>query len=457
MMQVKHELHIENDVLGTIMYFEEYNHPKVRDALLKLSDNCFYNICNRKIFGLIKDLFDKKKSFGFVDILTLLPNNDDALHNHLGWLIDSFDKLHFSDRQFGSYVDKLVDMRHWNKQIKLSATLTSNIQSCSNYEEAQDLLIDSMRAMSSVASHKKISGTTSADMADAYFSGKIKKEIRVPTTCNLLNKALSGGLVPKSLVVIAAGASVGKTGFAIYLADCIARAQPDTETLFFSLEMECRNIWMRHVGICAGKSFDWLDDKEMLTAISKSMESPLEIYDTATTHECSDIDFICNTARLTAIKKKVSVIVVDYLGLVDVKTRFERNDLKQSYITGKLAQLAIELDCIVIALSQINRNAALRSTDDRCPWPHDAADSSGGHRSSTLWIGVDRPELYRDESDFANQFVVKCRKNRFGDTFELVYAFNQGTFGHYTYPRGYKPFAKKQPKPEQEKIEEQAF
>jgi replicative DNA helicase len=119
---------------------------------------------------------------------------------------------------------------------------------------------------------------------------------------------------------------------------------------------------------------------------------------------------------------------VDYLGLVQNKGNFERNDLKQSDITSKLAQLAIELNCIVIALSQINRGASNRGAEDRCPWPHDAADSSGGHRSSSLWLGVDRPELYQDDPCYRNQFVVKCRKNRFGNTFDLIFAFNEGTF-----------------------------
>jgi replicative DNA helicase len=120
--------------------------------------------------------------------------------------------------------------------------------------------------------------------------------------------------------------------------------------------------------------------------------------------------------------------VVDYLGLVESKQHYERNDLKQTDITSKLARLAIELNCTVIALSQINRGAANRSIDDRCPWPHDASDSSGGHKSASLWLGLDRPELYQSDLSYRNQFVVKCRKNRFGPTFELLFAFNDGTF-----------------------------
>ena len=255
--------------------------------------------------------------------------------------------------------------------------------------------------------------------------------------------------MPKSLVIVAAGASVGKTGFSIFLMDCIARVQPDSESLFFSIEMEYKHIWMRHVGICAGKPFDKLSYDERMGAVTKSIQVPMKIYDTAMCHAVADIDFILTTARLRAMEKPISVIVVDYLTLVETKMHFERNDLKQSYITGKLAQLAIELNCTVIALSQINRGAANRGIEDRCPWPHDAADSSGGHRSASLWFGVDRPELYQDDPSYQNQFVVKCRKNRFGDIFEMVYGFNGGAFGKYSPSPYYRPFAPKKSKEEE--------
>jgi replicative DNA helicase len=290
------------------------------------------------------------------------------------------------------------------------------------------ILVEHVNEIANLNYRESKHGMSNIEIAEAFYDGKITQSKKLPTTCDQLNDALEGGIMPKSLIIIAAGASVGKTGFSIYLLDCIARAHPGSESLFFSIEMEYDQIWMRHVGICAGKQFDKLTNDERLAAIAKTLEVPMKIYDTALCRATSDIDFILTTARLRAMEKPISVIVVDYLGLVQNKGNFERNDLKQSDITSKLAQLAIELNCIVIALSQINRGASNRGAEDRCPWPHDAADSSGGHRSSSLWLGVDRPELYQDDPCYRNQFVVKCRKNRFGNTFDLIFAFNEGTF-----------------------------
>jgi replicative DNA helicase len=238
--------------------------------------------------------------------------------------------------------------------------------------------------------------------------------------------------MPKSLIFAAAAPSTGKTGFAIYLLEVIARTQPDKECLFFSLEMEAMHIAMRHIGICAGKKFDSLSKEERLLASCKSKELKASVFDTNILKNGADIDVITTTARMRAKDNKISVIVVDYLGLVKVKGKFERNDLKLTEITDQLGQLAIELNCTVIVLSQINRQAAQRGEEDRCPWPHDAANSSGGHNSASYWLGLDRPEIYRPhEREFENQFVVKCRKNRFGDLHDTIYGFNGGTFGDY--------------------------
>jgi replicative DNA helicase len=118
---------------------------------------------------------------------------------------------------------------------------------------------------------------------------------------------------------------------------------------------------------------------------------------------------------------------VDYLGLVqNTNNKLESHVLRQANITEQLAALAIELDCIVIALSQVNREYANRQ--DKCPVTSDAADSSGSERSSTVWLGVHRPYADDEVSGTENHFVVKCRKNRFGPLWKAVFDFQDGVF-----------------------------
>lgn len=419
---------LESRVLETLMDLESPTEYRIQQAMLKLKPKCFYKPENVEIFGLIRKAFDESRTFGFVDILIECSVNTD-LHEHMVKIMSDFREYHASNVHFECDIDKLLTLANLRKQLSLNSQIITAVDECTDPIEAQNILADGLRDMASLTLIESKHGISNDEIAADYLDGKIAEDMKLPTTSKQLNDLLAGGIMPKSLIIVAAGASVGKTGFSIWLLDAIARNQPDRESLFFSIEMEYKHIWMRHVGICAGKTFDKLTEEERTRAVRKSMQVPMKIYDAAICRQVADIDFILNTSRLRALQRPISVIVVDYLGLVQSNGKFDSNYLKHEYVTSRLAELAIQLNCTVIALSQINRGAANRSNDDRCPWPHDAADSSGGHRSSSLWLGVDRPELYQDDPCYRGQFVVKARKNRFGNTFDWLLDFKDGAFG----------------------------
>lgn len=428
MIQPKYSLETEQEVLETLMHFADHNNIRVQKAMLQLTTDCFYNLDNRHIFGMIKNCFSSQEAFHFVDILVLIPRESKELHESLSWLIDNYGKCHAGEANFEHYVTRLLTLAQLRKQLILAEQMVKEVRECASPEESQAILAASITDISELSFRQSKYGIDYIEIAENFYDGKMVQEKKIPTSCDQLNNALQGGFMPKSLIIAAAAPSVGKTGFSIFLMDAIASNYPDSQSLFFSIEMEYEHIWKRHVGVRAGKIFDKLSYDEQMSAISGLMCQPTKVYDAELCRSVADIDFILTTARLKAMEKPISVIVVDYLGLVESKGSFERNDLKQTDITSKLARLAIELNCIVIALSQINRGAANRAIDDRCPWPHDASDSSGGHKSASYWLGLDRPELYQDDPSYQNQFVVKCRKNRFGETFDLIFAFNEGTF-----------------------------
>lgn len=427
MRVVNHCVELERRTLQDIMDIGQFSDERIQKAFLLLTTSCFYDPTLADLFLIIKKCFEKQDSFGFIDILSLIPVKDNVLHDQLTWIMEEYRNFPFSN-SIEKNVHKLITLTAIRKQIYLMDSTIIEVANCRDPDEAQSLMTEKLTKMIQIGYRESKDGISNFELSEAYYSGDINTELKIPTTNQKLNECLNGGIMSKSYITLAADAGVGKTGFGIYFLDCIARSQPGHQNLFFSLEMEAKHIWMRHVGIRAGKKFEDLTNEERLDAIASAMEIPIKIYDSSLCQSASDIDFIVTTARLKAQEKPISVIVVDYLGLVQNKGNFERNDLKQADITTKLANLAIELNCVVIGLTQINRNAANRATDDRCPYPSDAADSSGSFRSSTLWIGLDRPELYKNDPNFSNRFVVKCRKNRFGSNFELTFAFNDGTF-----------------------------
>lgn len=423
-----YSIELEQRVLETLMHFGVHNNALIQKSMLVLQPQCFYNAYNVHLFGMIHDCFKKQLPFSFVDILVLIPKDNPALHDALAWIMDNYRNFHTGESGFEYDVERLLLFLRLRQQMKISTQMIEDVKNCPNPEDAQNILISSLHEISSISFKKSKHGISNAEIAEMFYDDKLDSDLIHITTCNQLNNALNGGIMSKSLIAVAAGAGVGKTSFSIFLLESIARNQPDNQTLFFSLEMEAKHIWMRHVGICGKNQFEKLNKTERLNAVAKAIEIPMQIYDSAICRAVSDIDFIITTSQLRAMDKKISVIVVDYLGLVECQGNFESNALKQTEIASRLAKLAIELDCIVIALTQINRSPSARATDDRCPYPSDASGSSGSYFSSTLWLGVDRPELYQNDAAYRNQFVIKCRKNRFGGAFELILAFNNGTF-----------------------------
>jgi replicative DNA helicase len=430
---------LEQRVLENLMHFGTHTAHRAQKAMLELSGECFYNPDHQEIFGIIWKSFYDSEGFNFYDILMKMRRNCPS-EATLNWITDNHRQLWVNADSFESDVAKLIITAQLRKQIAIAKDMIVQVENAISPNDARDILNRHISEISSLNFTKSKDGISEIDLADEYLEGNLPPDMRISTTSKQLNLALGGGVVPKSLITIAAAAGVGKTGFAIFLLDSIARAEPGKHSLFFSLEMEAKHIWMRHVGIKAGRLFDTIPSDKMMDYIASCLEIPLTIYDTSMSRSTDDIDYILTMSRLKSAEKPLSVIVVDYLGLVKNKGNFERNDLRQADITSKLAKLALELNCIVIALSQVNRNSSGR--EDKCPRPEDAADSSGSHRSSALWLGLDRPGEYRDEPDFKNQFIVKCRKNRFGNSFELIYAFNDGTFGEVKEGYFKKPFAR---------------
>ena len=443
MKEIKHSPELERLVLMQLMHIGNHNDSRCQKALLSITTDCFYNLYHQQILALIRNCFNNNQSFGLVDILMLIPHHQTELHETHSWIMEQYNETFTGMANFDAYVNRLIAMNIIRKQMDVVTEMTSQVNQIADPADAQFCLMDHITQISNLSFRESKDGISNIELAEQYFEGKLRDDLIIPTTCGQLNDLLGGGIMSKSLITVAAGAGVGKTGFAIWLMDVIARNQLDSQSLFFSLEMESKHIWMRHAGICGGIQFDKMSEQQRNDAIVKSSMIPVKIYDCSTTRMANDIDFIITTARLKAAEKPISVIVVDYLGLVQNRGSFERNDLKQADITTKLANLALELNCIVVALSQINRSASARAKDDQCPYPSDAADSSGSHRSSTLWFGVDRPELYQDDPSYINQFVIKCRKNRFGGIFEMVMAFNDATFSAVNQHYFRKPYAKK--------------
>ena len=408
---------IEQRVLGALMQIGDPNNVIVQESMLKLTNACFCNREATQLFDLIQHAFKCKQHFDYSHLESYVPTE---LHEYFATIISSYytSNMLLQDVETLNHEQKARNIGAKFKDVNHSFTREPIAK------EACQIAVAGCIAISKMASIEEEHVYTAERLADMFLSDEGAEDEIIPTGIKSIDNINDGGFKVKSLITIAGRSGMGKTCFATHLAHSLASNHKRKHVLFYSLEMSAISIYSKQISTIAGKQAKKLNITERLLAVAVSMDFPF----TVDSKQDASIDYIETTARIVALSKPVSVIVVDYLNIVSNKATFESHALRQSDISKRLAALAAELNCIVIALSQVNRDYSGRP--DKCPITSDAADSSGSERSSTYWLGIHRPEV-DDECDKSvkNQFIVKCRKNRWGAPWSVVFAFNEATFG----------------------------
>lgn len=421
-MKIKQCPETETAVLGTIISIGDYNNLSVQKAMLSLTEGCFYSPPAREIYRMVRKCFDDKKLFDGVSICDLLRFVDLQVYTYF----ESSLKNHYiSESSLEVRVDKLQRFDQLRQQINCLLRGVQEAQEAHDLDEAFALVTKGVKEVESIGLQACADGESYDQITTNYFTGVYDYAIKIPTNIAHFDLATKGGIENGSLVTVCGGSGVGKTFFGTYLMSAITRTITDKQSLFFSLEMQNYHIWERLTEIVGRKKIGDMSEIEIAAAVTTAKQRKITFYG-AEYDYIEDIETIC---RLKAMESPLSVVVVDYLALVKNKNANERHYLQQTDVATRLAKLAGTLNCIVIALSQANRDLGKRDVNDRCPYFTDAADSLGAYRSSTLWLGIDRPELHdKDDSFLRNQFVAKCRKYRNGDPFDIYWKFDGGLF-----------------------------
>jgi replicative DNA helicase len=120
---------------------------------------------------------------------------------------------------------------------------------------------------------------------------------------------------------------------------------------------------------------------------------------------------------------KIGLICVDYLTLMEAE-KADRNDLAYGMITKALKNLAKELNCAVLMLTQLNRG--LENRPDKRPMPSDSRDTGQIEQDVDLWIGLYKESVYDEEIQDQGLTEVLVRLNRHGGTGTAFVEMRQG-------------------------------
>lgn len=238
-----------------------------------------------------------------------------------------------------------------------------------------------------------------------------------------LNKKING-LQRTDLILLAARPAMGKTAFSLNLVQNAA-LKGDASVAVFSLEMSKEQLVQRMLSAQSNVELSKIktgtlgdsDWPRIIDAMAVLSEANIFIDDTPGI-KISEIRSKC---RRLKIEKGLDLILIDYLQLMEGEGKNENRQQEIAKISRSLKILAKELDCPVVALSQLSRSPELRK--DHRPILSDLRESGSIEQDADIVMFLYRDEYYHDDSEKKNIGEVIVAKNRHGETgsVELVW------------------------------------
>ena len=240
---------------------------------------------------------------------------------------------------------------------------------------------------------------------------------------------LTAGLQNGELIIIAGRPSMGKTAFALNIAEHTALAD-ENPVAIFSMEMSASSLAQRMISslgrvnahsIKTGQlqEKDW---NRVDGAIQQMKNAPIYIDDTPS---LTPIELRARARRIQR-EKGLSLIVIDYLQLMSVHGNKENRATEISEISRNLKALARELNIPIIALSQLNRSVEQRT--DKQPQMSDLRESGAIEQDADLIAFIYREEVYDPDTDKKGVALINVAKQRNGS----IGQFNLTFLGRYT-------------------------
>jgi len=247
----------------------------------------------------------------------------------------------------------------------------------------------------------------------------------IPTGYSDLDR-MTSGLQPGDLIIVAGRPSMGKTAFSLNIAEHVA-LDAGLPVAVFSMEMGAQQLVMRMIGsvgrldqhkLRIGQLKD--DDWQRLTyALGKLNDAPFYIDETPALNA---LEVRARARRLMRqCGGKMGLIVIDYLQLMSSASQGENRATEISEISRSLKALAKELNCPVVALSQLNRS--LEQRPNKRPVMSDLRESGAIEQDADVIFFIYRDEVYNPDSQDKGKAEIIIGKQRNGPIGMVPLAF----------------------------------
>jgi len=406
-------------VLGSMILDREV----IGDVSLRLKEVDFSFIPHQKIYETLLTLYEKNLE---TDLLILKEYLEKAgTLDQIGgveYLVKIAETVPSSAN--ASYYSEIVREKSIQRGLIEAATLIIK-KARGNPEDMTKLLDECETKIFEIAERGESKTTesikdllkTTLENIDSLQASDLGRITGLPTHYSELDEILDG-LHPSELLILAARPSMGKTSFALNIADNVATMN-NSAVLIFSCEMAKEQIAQNM--LCANARIDAHrmrrgnlnenDWEELPLAADRLSSAPVYIDDTPA---LSVFGLRSKSGRLAA-RVGIKLIIVDYLQLLTYGRKTDNRQMEITYISQSLKHLARELKVPVIALSQLNR--AADSRPDKRPIMPDLRESGSIEQDADVVMFLYRDEYYAGTTpENQNKAELNVAKQRNGPT-----------------------------------------
>lgn len=419
-----HSVEAEQSVLGSILLDKE--------AIISVSETLvaddFYKEAHKVIYESMLKLYNNQSE---IDLITLADElRDQGYLNDIGGLpyLTSLSTIVPTTSNIKYYVNIVKD-----KSVVRQLISAANDIINSGYDgslKIGDVLENAEKKIFDI-SQERINNDfqqinqvlkDTYDMIEKLYTEK-NEVTGLTTGFRDLNKKING-FQKSDLLLVAARPAMGKTAFALNLVQN-ASLKGDASVAVFSLEMSKEQLVQRMLSaqsnvelkkIKTGKlgANDW---PRIIEAMAVLSEAKIHIDDTPGI-KISELRSKC---RKLKIEKGLDLVLIDYLQLMEGEGNNESRQQEIAKISRSLKILAKELNCPVVALSQLSRAPEQRA--DHRPMLSDLRESGSIEQDADIVMFLYRDEYYNPDTERKNIGEVIVSKNRHGETgtVELVW------------------------------------
>ncbi len=414
----------EQAVLGAI--FLQPSSITLTSELLIPED--FYRASHQKIYNAMLDLSDKGEPVDLVTITAALA--DVNLLEEVGgvsYLSDLANSVPTAANI--EYYAKIVEEKSILRRLIRTATTIAQ-DGYSREDEVEVLLGEAEKTIMEVAQRKNAGAFQNIKdvLVQTYDNIETLHDRKgdvtgIPTGFIELDK-MTAGFQRNDLIIVAARPSVGKTAFALNIAQNVA-TKTEENVAIFSLEMGADQLVMRM--LCAEGNIDAQrlrtgsltpeDWGKLTMAMGSLSDSGIYIDDTPGIR-VGDIRAKCRRLKQ---ESGLGMVLIDYLQLIQGNGRTDNRQQEVSEISRTLKELARELKVPVIALSQLSRGVEQRQ--DKRPMMSDIRESGSIEQDADIVAFLYRDDYYDKESENKNIIEIIIAKQRNGPVGTVSLAF----------------------------------